>query len=623
MLLLRANRASCRSGRSISSMSGLPLRGGIGAGVLAAVCAVCAVCADATPAWAGPGEAKSGDAKAKSGAKQTNPPRFMDEAVQRGIIYRVPFYGGVNHTFGRGVGFADLNGNGFQDLILLGDSGGKVGVFRNNGSGVFSNLTSLVGIPNLPGASGVSFADYDGDGDMDIFITMWTEPDRLFRNNGDFTFTDVTAQAGLGDTGAGAGSAWADITGNGWLDLYVANRNNTFRRSGQGVANEPNRLYINQGDGTFIESAHLWGCASYKASFHGTFFDYDNDGDMDLYVAEDKGIQACADTGMGIDTMYRNEGGYFVDVASEIGTLSCLDAMCATVADFNSSGYMDLYVTNTPQGNAFYVNNGDGTFTNLAQEYGVMGFHVGWGSVFFDATNDGVMELYVCSETGANPLFSYRGELEPMVDLAPALGLADTGPSYCLAVADIDNNGSLDIVMMNAGNQNTRLFINRATEGRNWIQIEALGPWPNTKAIGAVVETLVDGKWRRDQVLAGNGYKSQSQLPRHFGLGESPVLESLRITWPDGHTRVLNNLPANAQYTFRRCPADLNTDGVLTFDDFSIFATAYTTGVKRNADLTSASAFFPGMPGYGVPDGIISPADFVSFAMEYSRGCPD
>ena len=630
MLLLRADRASRRAGVSVPAKPTRPERSGIAAGALAAACALCAFAgyAPANPGDAKSGDGKSGDAesadaKAKSGSKQTDPPRFMDEALQRGINYRTPWTFGISEQFGAGLSFADLDNDGDQDLITLGDSGGKVGVYRNNGAGVFSNLTSLVGIPNIPHASGLSFADYDGDGFVDIYITVWTLPDRLFRNNGDWTFTDVTAQAGLGCTGAGAGSAWVDLTGNGWLDLYVANRTASPRVSGGGFAMEPNRLYLNQGDGTFVEVAELWGCDSDHASFQGTFFDFDNDGDMDIYVAEDKGIQACADTGMGRDKFYRNEGGYFTEVAAEIGATACLDAMCATVADFNGNGLLDLYVTNKPQGNALFVNNGDGTFTNLALEAGVIAFHLGWGSAFFDATHDGRLELIVANSIGANSFFMHTAPGKPMADLAQQYGLADTSPSYCIAVADVTGDGALDVALMNAANQNTRLYINRATEGRNWIQLDIRGQWPNTKAIGAVVEPFIDGTWRRDQVFAGNGYKSQSQLPRHYGLGESDVLEAVRITWPDGHSRVLHNVPANATHILRRCPADLNTDGMHTFGDFMLFANAYTAGDLRNSDLTSASAFHPEMPGYGVPDGIISPADFVSFVIEYSRGCQD
>jgi len=563
----------------------------------------------------------SGDSPKKSGDK-SDPPSFKEESQLRGVNHITPFHLGSTWAFGRGAGFADLSGNGSQDLVLIAQSNWTVRLFLNDGNGFFTDASAASGLGQVVNASGVSFADYDGDGHIDIYITVWTQPDRLFRNNGDGTFTDVTAQAGLGCTGAGAGSAWADVNGDGWLDLFVANRTGTFRVDQSGLAEEPSRLYINQGDGTFTEEAEARGCLNADLAFQPGFFDANRDGAIDLYLAVDKGVGDCG-TPLGKDMFFLNDGnGYFTEVSDEWGLTNCLDAMCVTVGDIDGDGWLDLYVTNTQTGNALYRNTGGGAFVDIAPQIGAALNHVGWGSLLFDCDNDGVTDLFVCNELGINRLLKYNGD-QPMIDISAEMGVDDPDRAYGAAMADVNGNGAMDFVVTSWGNKRTKLYINNATEGRSWLTVEALGPWPNTYAVGAIIEIMVDGQWRARQVMAGSSYKSQNQLAQHFGLGSIEIVDAVRVTWPDGHQRVVTNVPARQAITLRHCPADINNDGMLTFQDFFDFANAFMAGSLRDADLNSASATSPLAPGFGAPDGRITPADFVAFVFAYISGCPE
>jgi len=223
-----------------------------------------------------------------------------------------------NNTFGKGLAFVDLDADGDDDLIATGAANGVVGIWENDGDGFFT-YRQTGGTPRaLPKASSVCAADYNADGLKDVYIGNWVGGggNLLLRNNGNFSFTDVAQEAGVNDLGAAGGCAWADYDNDGKIDLYVANR------TGSESSPIPNRLYRNRGDGTFVDVAQELGVADQRLSCQVLWFDLGNDGDADFYLSTDKGYA----TGLG-NRMFRNDGGTFVEISAQSGTDILMEGM--------------------------------------------------------------------------------------------------------------------------------------------------------------------------------------------------------------------------------------------------------------------------------------------------------
>jgi len=511
---------------------------------------------------------------------------FQDEASQRGIVYSVEQL----DTFGCGFAFADLDNDGDPDLVLLGRASAgvppSIGVFENDGRGFFADRSWNNGAPSEPAASGVTAADYDGDGDLDLYISVWLRPNLLLRNDGAFHFTDVSAAAGVDDEGASGGCAWGDFDGDGRLDLYVPNRTGTNLPSGP-PSDISNRLFRNRGDGTFEElAAALHVDAGDARSFQACFFDYDHDGDADLYLSNDKGLSSgCIWT----NHLWRNDAGVFVDVSAESRAGVCAEAMCITIGDFDRNGWEDIYVTNLPAGNPLLLNNGDGTFTESSLSAGVASYEVGWGSLFFDYDNDRQLDLYVCDFFAANRLYENDG-VWPVSDVAGSLGVADVADSFCVASADIDDDGDLDFALVNRSGP-VRLFVNESSPLRAWIKFRVVGRRANRSGIGTRVEVSAGGVTQTGQVIAGSGYKTQNDLTIHFGLGDAEQIDTATVFWHAGPTRVLSSYPARATWTLYPPErlGDADGDQAIDLDDFAkllaCFAASETDGVTAGCEM--------------------------------------
>jgi hypothetical protein len=498
---------------------------------------------------------------ALSVAAQTPAP-FTEEAVDRGVAH--VFSGITGHqTFGRGVALVDLDGDRDADLVALAGVGGLVGVHENLGDGTFASRTEWSGIPPLPDASSVTAADYDGDGDLDLYIGQWLAPNLLLRNDGGFLFTDVTAAAGTGDAGAAAGCAWADFSGDGRLDLYLANRTLT---EGSTVAN---RLYRNHGDGTFTDVAEAMGVDDDQSpTYQAIFFDMDLDGDQDLYLSTDKGYALGEQ-----NRLFENLGGSFTDVTQSSHAGVSIDSMGVAVGDLDGNGWPDLYCTNTPPGNVLLLNQGDAEFVDATPASATGSFATGWGTEMLDYDGDGWLELYVCNlgYAGDNRLYDHDGSW-PATDIAPALAVDDGFPSYAMAVADIDGDGDLDMLVQDA--DRLRLFVNHEGERRQWIRLHVEAPPPNRFGIGTTVALRVGDAWQSRAVAAGGSYKSQSEATLHFGLGEATVVDEISLAFPDGARRTLTGYPGGVTWTALHPDLllDGDRDGDVDLDDVRAFA---------------------------------------------------
>ncbi|MFQ5423421.1 MAG: FG-GAP-like repeat-containing protein [Phycisphaerae bacterium] len=506
---------------------------------------------------------------------------FTEEALARGLNYFMPQRPSLER-FGYGMAFVDLDGDRDPDVVVTGAAGGRAGIFENDGAGVFTDRSMSNGIPFLLGRSGVVALDYDADGDMDLYFTQIDQPNVLARNDGNFQFVDVSAAAGVDDPGRGTGATVGDYDGDGWLDIHVP-------KYGVDGLGQPDRdaLFHNLGDGTFAEVAGALGVADPSRGWQSVFFDMDWDGDVDLYVSNDKKV---ATELVMHNHLYENVGGTFNDISATSGTNVNIYSMGIAVGDFNANGWQDLYCTNLPIDpfNVLCTNQGGGVFTRDEVAAGVQSQRVGWGAVFFDYDNDGNEDLYVCNMMGANRLYVNSGTW-PATDMGPTLGVADALDSFAVAVGDIENDGDLDLLVQN-NDDNVRLYINHEGELRHWIEFDVIGRGSNLYAVGAHVAIRVGSVWSHRQIIAGgNNYKSQNELRVHFGLNAALAVDEVQVTWPGGAvSRTLTNIASDQAYPLFPPGrlGDGNGDGVIDALDVGIMVNVLLgadTGIEHTA----------------------------------------
>ncbi len=475
------------------------------------------------------------------------PAPFTEEAAIRGLDFIVAETTTGNAGYG-GASFIDLDGDGDPDIVSTGRSGGLLGIYENDGTGYFIDRSATASTILLPKGGGVVGADYDADGDMDLFITQVLAADAMLRNDGNFVFTDVTATAGVaGELGAGDGATWGDYDGDGWLDLFVSNRTGS-RFPDFSISKVPNRLYRNQGDGTFVDVAPALGVdGGGSPTLTAAFVDFDLDGDADHYVGNDKGTGCVQFT----NKLYENVGGTFVDITVASNTESCTDTMGIGIGDFDGNGWPDLYCTNTPPapGHALMLNNGDKTFDWVAAEVGVTGNQLGWGCLFFDHDNDGDLALYVThSNNAANHMYDWS-ESWPVPEIGAQMGVDNIGRSYNVSAADIDADGDIDLLVQDLFGP-LLLYINNEGSRRHWVRFRVVGENPNHDAIGSVVRCFVQGEMQVSEVLAGgNNYRTQNELVQHFGLDGSCMVDSVGVQWADGQQRTIHSYPADQTWS--------------------------------------------------------------------------
>jgi enediyne biosynthesis protein E4 len=438
---------------------------------------------------------------------------------------------GVAHPgWGMGACTADVDGDGWEDIYVTALGGNTF--YRNNHDGTFSDWTTRTGLRGGGWSAGCGFADYDRDGDLDLFVSRYVkidlkdlpqfgrdktcqfrgvavqcgprglpgESDFLFRNDGNLKFTEVAEGAGVGDKGGyfGLGVAWFDYNEDGWPDLYVANDAT------------PNFLYENRKDGTFKEVGFPAGVA----------------------VSQDGAEQG---------------------------------SMGVAVGSYDNNGRFSLYVTNfSEEYSALYHHDGD-HFTDVSFKSKTAASslpYVGWGTAFFDYDNDGLLDLIAVNghvypqldtvKTGASAgyrqrklLYHNRGD-GTFDEVAAQFGTVMTEPrvSRGLAAGDLDDDGRLDLVI-NDLDGSPQILHNETADAGNWLLVRLKGRAPNSGAVGAVVTARAGGVLRRRLVQSGSSYISQEDKRLHFGLGAVGQVDSLEVTWPDGTTTALPNVRAN------------------------------------------------------------------------------
>lgn len=456
---------------------------------------------------------------------------FQDQASARGVGETC---GIIN--YGGGISFYDYNNDGWDDITLATENNENLKIFKNTQDGFFISDTALIPFNNFQQKQ-VLWVDFDNDGDNDLFITSTTNGNRLYRND-TVELVDVTASSGLPlDNLYTFGASWGDYNNDGFLDVFICNRDLSLQI--------PNYLFKNKGDGTFVNVSMTSGIGSGShLSLCAAFFDYNNDGWQDIYVSNDK-IQT-------VNLLYHNNGdGTFAEIGEVSGTNVAIDAMSTTIGDYNNDGWFDIYVTNGPNGNVLFKNNGDGTFTNMAEDSGTTFNSSAWSSVFLDAENDGDLDLYVSSESsGINPEYMPAAFYENLGNntftvLNNGSFNNDNRESYSNAIGDIDNDGYPEIVVSNSSNEDLFLWKNLTTTTNNWLKVKLQGVTSNRQGVGSKIEISVNGQEQYRYTLCGEGYLGQNSGSEFFGLSSNLVVDYVKVTWLSGIEDVLYDVPVN------------------------------------------------------------------------------
>lgn len=454
-----------------------------------------------------------------------------------------------------GQAWGDYDNDGFIDLFVT-DPVGKNTLYRNNGDGTFSvsEFSKQVEMFNAY-SQGASFADFDNDGWKDLIVVTWGT-NRLFRNEQGRGFTDISEQAGLRGEHNSKTASWGDFDNDGFLDLYIANWS-CYPKCGRALDGESDQLYRNNGDGTFTNVTDYLKGGTLGAGFVATFTDFDNDGDLDIYLVNDEFVNPIG------NRLWRNDGAgcdgwCFTQIAKEAGADSKLFGMGLAVGDYNNDGFQDFYFSNVgPM--ELLKNNGDATFAEVAESAGVqISNGITWGTVFLDYDNDGWRDLYVAvadtadhKDVGANKLFRNNAD-GTFTSIACHNEATDPRMSIGVAYADYDQDGWVDLIVGNM-DEGYRLYKNQQGQlsNNNWLSIELEGAGPvNRDAVGARVYVTTKSGKQMQEVINGSSVMAGNALELNFGLGAERSADLL-IRWSDGTEQVITNVQANQRYKLR------------------------------------------------------------------------
>lgn len=532
-----------------------------------------------------------------SGGKGSSPPKedtlavtFVERHEEAGIRFRHTdgssgkYY--IVETLASGVILFDFDLDGDLDVYFLngrplpptpaGSSSVLNALYRNDGTGKFTDVTGELGVPGTGPGSGGAAGDYDGDGDLDLYVCQYG-PNVFYRNEGKeagYRFTDVTAASGADDPRFSAGACFFDVDRDGDLDLYITNYSKEDFRPGvpctmNGVPRycppgtydaEGDSLFLNRGNGTFEDITGRSGVAAVPPGrgMGVIATDYDRDGRMDLFVANDTTE----------NNLLHNLGdGRFEDVALQSGVaLSAngdeLGNMGVDVADFNRDGRLDIIVsTFQKQLDALYRSEGNGFYSDVAMAQGLGETclpMVSWGVKFFDFDHDAWLDLFIANGHLEDHIHEYDhsstylqqnqlfrntgGGVFKEVSGQAGAAFEERFSSRGAAFGDLDGDGDVDIVVSNSRDRPSVLF-NEGGNKRSWILLQLEGR-RNRFGVGALVKVTAGGVTQMAEVHSGSSYVSQNDLRLHFGLADAEAVEKVEVEWPEGLRETFESLPA-------------------------------------------------------------------------------
>ncbi len=526
-------------------------------------------------------------------AQTQSPIQLRDVTERTGIAFRHTDGGSgrryIVEYVSAGLALFDYNDDGLIDIYFLNGaplpgtevtgSPPKNALYRNDGNLRFMDVTDEAGVGDTGFGLGVAAADYDNDGNIDLYLNNFG-PNVLYRNNGNGTFTDVAEEAGVrGGNQIGAGTCFLDIDKDGDLDLYAANYvqfslNSHKPHTMMGLPAypspldyqpDPDRLYRNDGNGTFTDITEPSGVGKHAGTGMGMIcFDYDTDGDTDVFVGNDV---------MG-NFVFQNDGtGKFQEVGLFSGTAYDISgkpqgSMGLSCGDYDNDGFVDLFVTSYDGELAtLYRNLGGGFFEDATRLAGVGNRtypHVTWGNAFVDFDNDGDRDLYIAcghlednidqrsdstSYLTKNILLMNSGNGK-FVDASDSSGngMNVKQSSRAAGFEDLDNDGDVDAVILNS-RQGPTILSNESQNRNHWLQVRLRGVETNRNGVGARVKVVAGDLVQVQEVHSGCGYQSHYGLRLHFGLAEHERVDRVEVHWIGGEVDVLSEIDADQLVT--------------------------------------------------------------------------
>ncbi|MCP5008947.1 MAG: choice-of-anchor D domain-containing protein, partial [Aestuariibacter sp.] len=470
--------------------------------------------------------------------------------------------GGIcNPPIGAGSAWADFDNDGDIDAYLT-DQGNANSLYRNDGDTDFNGVPNFVDVAatyGLEDAAGMghatNFIDYDNDGDQDLYVSNWGSSS-LYRNElietGSVAFTNVSSTAGLLDNGRVVTAAWADFDNDGYLDVYLAKH----AYCGGSDPRQADKLYHNDGDGTFTDVTS-WMCASCDAisaslGFSAGWLDYDNDGDLDMYLVNDV-LQGNGSGGSNNyhNVMWRNDGSdgsggwNFTDTSTSAGVDKAVNGMGLGIGDYDNDGDYDIAFSDIGA-STLYSNDGDGTFTDVSGSSNAGTGSLTWGTAFFDYNNDGWLDLFFASGLvgagGSTPdIFLENNQNGTFTDVSVLSGLNNDGRGRHAAMVDFDQDGLVDLFVGNYGTPQA-LYQNRADvqgNSNNWLFVTVEGTESNRDGIGTKLTLTAGGTTQIRTINSGSTHGGGDYRAAYFGM-DTATSGTLTIEWPNGEVEVIS-----------------------------------------------------------------------------------
>ncbi len=506
---------------------------------------------------------------------------FTESAKKAGINQQFDVFEG---SFGGGACVFDFNNDGYEDVFITGGMNPDA-LYLNKGDGTFENVYDRSGLKTKLKyvTTGAVSADFNKDGWRDLYITTITTkenkekipraPNLLFINNGNGTFRNATKEYGLEEISTFSTAAMVgDVNEDGYPDIYVANYFTQFQGKlslldDNIIANAnliaQGNLLINKEGKKFIDEYEDYGMRHKGFGFGGVFTDYDNDHDLDLVINNDFGYKNTPN--LFLQNQFPDEE--FKDISDTMKMNLGMNAMGTAVGDINNDGYLDYFISNI-RNNKFMVSQGPGKpFIDRSQELGTkisrvhdaQGIYqpVSWGANLADFDNDGDLDLFVANGclnpfVEPNPDYYFENDNGHFINKSVEKKLNDRGVSRGSVVFDFDNDGDLDLLVVNQKPVNkyfpdatpTLFYINDSAKG-NWLKIQLTGVDADKNGIGSRVEVIIGNKKMIREIDGGSSHSSQNSTIAHFGLGNANVVDTVRIIWIGGKEQVLVHQSAN------------------------------------------------------------------------------